>query len=140
VWTNDVAHYHGDFVRYDNAVLRPAPTHGTVPIIVGGDSRAAMRRAARLGDGWYGWWAGVELEPHLAQLRAILAEEGREEGAAWSLRVGLPVGAESPDEVAVKCAEAERLGVDELVLGVGIPTRDFDVHLKRWAEAVADAR
>ena len=139
-WANDIAAHHGEFVEFDNAILRPAPVNGTVPIIVGGDSPAAMRRAARLGDGWYGWWAGVELEPHLAQLRAIMAEEGREQGPGWSLRVGLPIGSETPDEVATKAAEAHALGVDEFVVGAGIPSRDFDMHLRRWAEAVASAR
>ncbi|MPY91979.1 MAG: TIGR03619 family F420-dependent LLM class oxidoreductase [Acidimicrobiia bacterium] len=139
-WSNDVAAYQGEFVQFENAVLRPAPVKGTVPIIVGGDSPAAMRRAARLGDGWYGWWAGVELEPHLAQLRAIMAEEGRDQGPGWSLRVGLPIGGESPDEVAEKAAQAKALGVDEFVVGAGIPSRDFDVHLRRWAEAVSTAR
>jgi probable F420-dependent oxidoreductase len=139
-WGNDIAAYQGEFVQFDNAVLRPAPVNGTVPIIVGGDSPAAMRRAARLGDGWYGWWAGVELEPHLAKLRAIMAEEGCDQSSGWSLRVGLPIGAETPDEVAARAAEAKALGVDEFVVGAGIPSRDFDVHLRRWADAVASAR
>lgn len=139
-WGSDIAAHEGEFVRYENAVLRPAPVNGTVPIIVGGDSRAAMRRAARVGDGWYGWWAGVELEPHLDQLRTILADEGRQQGPGWSLRVGLPVARETPDEVAARAAEARALGVDEFVLGAGIPSRDFDIHLRNWADALASAR
>jgi hypothetical protein len=31
---------------------------------------------------------------------------------------------------------ARRLGIDEFVVGVGIPTRGFDEHLRRWAEAL----
>lgn len=139
-WASDVAAHDGEFVQYENAVLRPAPVAGAVPIIVGGDSPAAMRRAARLGDGWYGWWAGVELEPHLDRLRAIMAEEGREQGPGWTLRVGLPVGRETPDEVAARAGEAKALGVDEFVLGAGIPGRGFDEHLRRWAEALDVAR
>jgi probable F420-dependent oxidoreductase len=140
VWTNDVAAFRGEHVAFADAVLRPAPVNGTVPIIVGGDSPAAMRRAARLGDGWYGWWAGIELEPHLERLRAIMAEEGRVHDASWSLRVGFPVGVEPPGDVAARAAEARRLGVDEFVVGVGIPTRDFATHLRRWADALAPAR
>jgi len=139
-WTKPIAEYHGEFVQFENAVLRPAPVNGTVPIIVGGDSPGAMRRAARLGDGWYGWWAGVEIEEHLGKLRAIMAEEGREQGPEWSLRFGLPIGAESPDQVATMAAQARDLGVDEFVAGPAIPTRDFDGHLRRWADALASAR
>jgi len=139
-WRDDRAAYHGEFVRFEDAVLRPAPLAGTVPVIVGGDSPAAMRRAARLGDGWYGWWAGVELEEHLGRMRSILAEAGRSQGPDWSLRLGLPIATDTPDEVAVKAARARDLGVDEFVIAPGIPTRDFDVHLRRWADALAPSR
>jgi probable F420-dependent oxidoreductase len=135
-WTKDVASHDGPFVSFEGAVLRPAPLRGSVPIIVGGNSLAAVRRAARLGDGWYGWWAGFELEPQLAMVRACLEREGRSQGPGWSLRLGLPVGAETPDEVAVRAREAAALGVDELVLGAAIPTRGFDAHLRTWAEAL----
>ncbi len=139
-WANDRAAYQGDFVQFENAVLRPAPVNGTVPIIVGGDSPAAMRRAARLGDGWYGWWAGVELEPHIAQMRAILEESGRKQGPDWCMRLGLPISTDTPEEVASKARRANEQGVDEFVIAPAIPTRDFDVHLRRWADALATAR
>ncbi|MEZ5260345.1 MAG: TIGR03619 family F420-dependent LLM class oxidoreductase [Acidimicrobiales bacterium] len=136
-WTQERATYHGEFVSFEDAVLNPKPRHGTVPILVGGDSAGAMRRAARLGDGWFGWWASGELEPHLAELRAIMAAEGRAHDAGFSLRVGLPIAGTDYDEVAAKAAEAARLGVDEFVLGPAVPTRGFDGHLRRWAEAVS---
>ncbi len=139
-WTNDRAAFKGEFVEFENAVLRPAPLNGTVPIIVGGDSPAAMRRAATIGDGWYGWWAGVELEPHIAKMRAMLEKHGRTHGPDWSMRLGLPISSDTPEQVAVKAAAARDQGVDEFVLGPAIPTRDFDQHLRRWAEATQSAR
>jgi alkanesulfonate monooxygenase SsuD/methylene tetrahydromethanopterin reductase-like flavin-dependent oxidoreductase (luciferase family) len=47
--------YHGRFFDVDGAVIAPAPAD-PVPIIVGGRSDAAIRRAGRLGDGWLGIW------------------------------------------------------------------------------------
>jgi len=47
--------YHGRFFDVDDAVIAPAPAD-PVPIIVGGRSDAAIRRAGRLGDGWLGIW------------------------------------------------------------------------------------
>ena len=47
--------YHGRFFDLDEAVIAPAPAE-PVPIIVGGRSDAAIRRAGRLGDGWLGIW------------------------------------------------------------------------------------
>lgn len=47
--------FHGDFFDVDDAVIAPAPGD-RIPIIVGGRSDAAIRRAGRSGDGWLGIW------------------------------------------------------------------------------------
>jgi len=47
--------YHGRFFDFDDAVIAPAPTE-PAPIIIGGRSDAAIKRAGRLGDGWLGLW------------------------------------------------------------------------------------
>jgi alkanesulfonate monooxygenase SsuD/methylene tetrahydromethanopterin reductase-like flavin-dependent oxidoreductase (luciferase family) len=47
--------FHGEFFDLDDALILPAPP-SPVPLIVGGRSDAAVRRAARLGDGWIGVW------------------------------------------------------------------------------------
>jgi alkanesulfonate monooxygenase SsuD/methylene tetrahydromethanopterin reductase-like flavin-dependent oxidoreductase (luciferase family) len=47
--------HDGEFFQLDEARLRPAPDPG-VPLVVGGRSQAALRRAGRLGDGWLGIW------------------------------------------------------------------------------------
>ncbi|HSR85641.1 MAG TPA: LLM class flavin-dependent oxidoreductase [Streptosporangiaceae bacterium] len=46
---------HGGFFEFDDAVIAPAPAE-PIPIIIGGRSDAAIRRAGRLGDGWLGIW------------------------------------------------------------------------------------
>ena len=47
--------FHGKFFDLDQAVIRPRPAV-PVPLIIGGRSDAAIRRAGRLGDGWLGIW------------------------------------------------------------------------------------
>lgn len=47
--------YHGTFFDLDEVIIAPAPAE-EIPIIVGGRSDAAIRRAGRLGDGWLGIW------------------------------------------------------------------------------------
>jgi alkanesulfonate monooxygenase SsuD/methylene tetrahydromethanopterin reductase-like flavin-dependent oxidoreductase (luciferase family) len=47
--------FHGAFFDLDEAVIGPAPA-APIPIIIGGRSDAAIRRAGRLGDGWLGIW------------------------------------------------------------------------------------
>jgi alkanesulfonate monooxygenase SsuD/methylene tetrahydromethanopterin reductase-like flavin-dependent oxidoreductase (luciferase family) len=47
--------FHGKFFDLDQALIQPRPA-APVPVIVGGRSDAAIRRAGRLGDGWLGIW------------------------------------------------------------------------------------
>ncbi|MGF1600052.1 MAG: TIGR03619 family F420-dependent LLM class oxidoreductase [Acidimicrobiales bacterium] len=136
-WTDDLASYDGEFVSFHDVVLNPEPvTPGGPPIIIGGDSAAAMRRAARLGDGWYGWWAGPDLAAHLDALHAILADHDRSvTDDDFSFKLGLPLGRESLDEVAAKADEARSLGVEELVLAPPLSTSSFEEGLASLAEA-----
>ena len=53
LWTQDSASYHGKYFQFTGVAMYPKPVQtGGPPIIVGGRSDAAMRRAARLGDGY----------------------------------------------------------------------------------------
>src|SRR5581483_261260 len=53
LWTSDPATFDGRWVRFPAVHCRPQPVQRPhPPLIVGGWSRAAMRRAAALGDGW----------------------------------------------------------------------------------------
>jgi alkanesulfonate monooxygenase SsuD/methylene tetrahydromethanopterin reductase-like flavin-dependent oxidoreductase (luciferase family) len=54
--TGDPVTHHGEFFAVENALISPPP-RARVPLIVGGRSDAAVRRAARLGDGWLAIWA-----------------------------------------------------------------------------------
>jgi alkanesulfonate monooxygenase SsuD/methylene tetrahydromethanopterin reductase-like flavin-dependent oxidoreductase (luciferase family) len=47
--------FHGTFFDLDEALILPPPA-APIPIIIGGRSDAAIRRAGRLGDGWLGVW------------------------------------------------------------------------------------
>lgn len=137
-WTQDRPTYHGEFVSFENAVMNPKPiTPGGPPIIVGGSSHAAMRRAARLGDGWYGWWKHDDIEGHLDDVRRIMHEHDRDVGDAdFSFRLGLPLGARTPDEIAALVAQARTFELDELVLAARIPVEGFEAHLSALARAV----
>ena len=53
LWSQDVAEYHGELIDFGPVYCRPQPVNGSVPIIVGGHSAAAARRAGRLGDGFF---------------------------------------------------------------------------------------
>ena len=74
LWSDEVAEYHGDFVDFDPIYCRPQPVNGSVPIIVGGHSVAAAKRAGRLGDGFF----PARGAPH--DLFEIVRQTAREHG------------------------------------------------------------
>lgn len=135
-WNQEKAAYDGEFVSFKNVVLEPKPvTPGGPPFLIGGDSIPAMRRAARIGDGWYGWWADYELEPHLAKLHEQLEAHGRSaDDDDFLLKLGLPFKG-TPDELPAMVEEAKRLGVKELVLSVPISSKRLDRDLEIWSQA-----
>ncbi len=53
LWSQDCATHEGPFVSFRDVYCRPKPAGGHIPIIVGGDTKAAARRAGRLGDGYF---------------------------------------------------------------------------------------
>ncbi len=77
--TGDVVEHHGEFYDFDPLSIAPVPTK-PVPVIVGGNSPAAMRRAARVADGWIPA-ASVkpdDFKPVLAEMSRLRAEAGRD--------------------------------------------------------------
>lgn len=69
LWTEDKASFHGRFVAFDHCISRPRPVNGTVPIVIGGHTEAAARRAGRLGDAFYPGSAGPE---EIAELIGVM--------------------------------------------------------------------
>jgi alkanesulfonate monooxygenase SsuD/methylene tetrahydromethanopterin reductase-like flavin-dependent oxidoreductase (luciferase family) len=67
--TGKAVTFHGTFFDLDDVVIAPAPAE-PIPIIVGGRSDAAVRRAGRLGDGWLGIWASPRRFAAAAELAA----------------------------------------------------------------------
>ena len=53
----DTASLHGEFTRFDGVRVYPKPVRDRrIPIVVGGNSDPALRRAAAFGDGWYAFY------------------------------------------------------------------------------------
>jgi probable F420-dependent oxidoreductase len=113
LWCDDVSEFHGELYdlrpcrMYPKPVQRPHP-----PIHVGGESDAALRRVARLGQGWYSFGRLPEdLPAALERLDGALAAEGRTRDDI-TLTVSPYMHPVTPESVG-RYAE---LGVDRLVL------------------------
>ncbi|MBK7250991.1 MAG: TIGR03619 family F420-dependent LLM class oxidoreductase [Gammaproteobacteria bacterium] len=56
LWTQDQPEFHGEFVSFSNMVFEPRPWQSPhPPLLIGGDAKPVLRRAATLGDGWLPW-------------------------------------------------------------------------------------
>lgn len=60
LWTDDPATYEGRTVSFRDVHLTLRPTDGQVPILLGGNSEPAIRRAGRIADGWFPYTIGPE--------------------------------------------------------------------------------
>jgi len=80
LWTEPRVTFHGDFWQLENAPMEPKPFQKPYPRLwFGGASEPALRRAVRMGDGFFG--AGSSTTARFAGqvqiVRRALAEEGR---------------------------------------------------------------
>ncbi len=132
LWEDEVSSYSGEFYtlapcrQYPKPIQQPGP-----PIYFGGESDAALRRVADIGQGWYGFNVGAdETAGHLARLDALLAQRGR---SRQDVQVAIcPYGHKLNKE---RAAQYEAAGVDELVLM--IVGRDIG-ELERWLDRFAE--
>ncbi|BBX37425.1 LLM class F420-dependent oxidoreductase [Mycolicibacterium mageritense] len=107
------AAFHGEFFEFEHAMSYPKP-RGHVPVHIGGHSRAAARRAGRLGDGFQPLGvAGQELADLLDVMRTAATESGRDP-AALEVTLGHLVTKIDADR-AGRLAE---LGADRVVLAM----------------------
>jgi alkanesulfonate monooxygenase SsuD/methylene tetrahydromethanopterin reductase-like flavin-dependent oxidoreductase (luciferase family) len=84
VWRGPNASYHGRFFNFDNVTIEPRPAartnndFGTMDIWVGGRSEGALKRTAKLADGYFAsFQTPAEFAANMAKIRAYAAEYGR---------------------------------------------------------------
>ncbi len=112
LWEQPRSNFDGEFVSFSGARSYPKPPRdGKIPIIVGGQSDAALTRAAAWGDGWCGFnltpeEAGVMVE----RLDSLLIKHGRRRDA-FEIFVA-PIRSAGPETIAAY----RDAGVDELYL------------------------
>lgn len=107
----DYVDYHGEIFDLPAVKLTPVPD-APVPILIGGQSDAALRRAARRGDGWMHSGGGAEQLPDmLARLQELRREYGRE-GEPFEIHAA-SVDAYSVDGIR----RLEEAGVTDVIVG-----------------------
>jgi probable F420-dependent oxidoreductase len=78
LWSEPLVTFKGKWHTIPDAGLNPLPVQRPIPIWFGGNAEAALRRLARLGDGWIALQRRpAEARPALAMLDRFLEEAGR---------------------------------------------------------------
>ena len=128
LWTEEVVEHHGEFFDFDPVMFEPKPVQKPCPpVLVGGESAAALRRTAHFADGWVGLDHTPEsvVEPikRLAELR----------GDAPPLEITVGADVCSPEDVA----RFEEAGVQRLLVSPWARSRQALDGLRRFADTVA---
>lgn len=114
LWAEGPASFDGDYAAFGRVHSRPRPVRGTIPIVVGGHSRRAARRAGELGDGFFPNGASHEHVADLITHARQCAEDAGRNPAALEITVG-----SKPDAATIE--RWAEVGADRVVIGnVGV--------------------
>ena len=137
LWAADDVSFAGEFVNFTGMNCNPKPVAGRVPIIIGGHSEAAAKRAGRLGDGFFpSIGSQVDILPLLDLVRRT-AEANERDPATVELITGCP-GALPKAGTDPRAAVEERIarGVGRVALPISAFMPDLEDSLPRFGETV----
>jgi probable F420-dependent oxidoreductase len=152
LWTSDNPTFKGKFVNFSNLIFLPKPVQKpTIPIWIGGHSKAALKRAGQLGDGWHpiGGVPTIPLEPEdLKNDWAVMAEYAHKAGRdPKTIRVALKgslfdkekkiadrrrrfMG--SAADIASDIRDYQNAGVDTMIFDVRQPSFAATLERMEW--------
>ena len=153
LWTSENPTFEGKYCRFSDIVFLPKPVQKpTIPIWIGGHSKQAIRRAARLGDGWHpiGGVPTIPLEPQdvaadMSMLREYAEKAGRDakkirialKGSLFDREKQITPGKRrrfigSAEEVASDIRDYHAVGVDTMIFDVRRPTIAETLERMEW--------
>lgn len=135
IWTQRPARYQGEFVSFSGVTAYPQPVQQpSPPIVIGGESPAALLRATTMGNGWYGFGLTPDQTQQLIEALRRAAGEHQRPAELGHLELSVtPVG--TFDERSVERYAA--LGVDRLIV---LPKPDATLRERHAALPVDNIR
>jgi probable F420-dependent oxidoreductase len=131
IWNDDSPAFSGRFWQYRDIQAMPRPVQaGGPPIVVGGASDAALKRAIRSAQGWYGFAMNPPETKHVLDRLEVLAQSVPRDATLGTLEISL-----SPrvrlDEPTVR--EFENMGVHRLI---ALMPQDEEAKLATFVETL----
>ena len=138
LWSEETPAFQGRFHNFPPIGFSPKPVQKPhPPLIFGGETRVALKRAAELGDGWYGTrFTPESVQPMITQLKEFAMAAGRD-FSRFEITCGIGDGLPFTLDTARRFAEA---GVHRLmVFAPGfVPRSKFDSDLYPRMQRFAD--
>ena len=141
IWTSEEPSYSGDYWQFDNIKVLPHPVQKPhPPLLIGGASRAALRRVASLGDGWVPNRLSPEQIKADWQLVGDLAQRAGRDPTALQIHLRQPLVFQdtpsrphapffgNPEQIAEDIRRYHEAGVSEIVFDFHY-TQDGSVHV-----------
>lgn len=117
LWTQEDSTFQGQYTSFEKVKSYPKPTQGSVPIVIGGHTKAAARRAGRIGDGFFpARTSPDELQVLLEEMSRAAKDAGRDPDA-----IEITAGGALDLDGAKRYAD---LGVSRLI----VPPLGFDLE------------
>jgi probable F420-dependent oxidoreductase len=134
IWTQAKPTYQGRYVSFENVQAHPQPVQRpTPPIVIGGTSAAAFRRAVQRGHGWYGFALNVDATAQAVEGLRRAADQVARPAQLGSLELSVTPRGRVDRAVAERFAA---LGVHRLIL---LPPRDADAGgIEKFIAATAE--
>ncbi len=132
LWTSDSPNYHGKSVSVEGFKFMPKPAQKPhPPIVFGGNTEPSLKRAAKLGDGWYGIAESTDqIGATIKRLRELEREVGRTvplELTVSRLREQL-----KPEQIE----QFAEMGVSRIIVGPGASTREHIASMEKFGAEV----
>lgn len=140
LWTEESVSFKGTWHTISDAGINPLPVQRPIPIWFGGGGvDSALRRIARLGDGWIPPGRHGDSEPMISRFRELALDAGRDPSAiAIAGRHNIAGG--TPDDWTAACKGWQAIGASHLSAstnGAGIDSADKHVEiLRKFIETV----
>ena len=106
LWTRELVAYEGKWHRVPDAGINPLPAQRPIPLWMGGESEAVLRRMARLADGWITlqtFRPGPAAQQTIDRLHGLVREAGRDP-ATFGIEGRVALARLTPDEYGKEMA------------------------------------
>ncbi|HUB47959.1 MAG TPA: LLM class F420-dependent oxidoreductase [Acetobacteraceae bacterium] len=134
VWTQDPVTFEARYIdaKIEGMTMQPLPV-GKIPLWIGGSSDAALKRTARIADGWHGSQATPEqAAPIIKRLRA------ERPGADFTISIRSHWNGKDLGELRERVAAYEAVGVQHVLIGpVNREVDDWDEVIEGAGKLVA---